>query len=76
MVHGAGGSRDPGRAIQLPSGWYVPECGNGMAWFRDGSGGALSNLTLVGDVIERGTDGISEFECPDVFELGGKTVSV
>ena len=35
-------------------GWYVPECGDGMAWFRDDSGGDLTNLTLVGDVIPRG----------------------
>ena len=48
---GGGGARDPGRALQLSSGWYVPECGNGMAWFKDLSGGNMTNLKLMGALI-------------------------
>ena len=48
---GHGGQRDPGRAIQLKSGWYLPEGVTGVHWFRDESNGAMTNLTHTGTVL-------------------------
>jgi sucrose-6-phosphate hydrolase SacC (GH32 family) len=71
---GTGGQRDPGRAIQLKSGWFVPEGVNGIHWFRDESGGAMTKLNHTGTMMDMHTAGLTEFECPDVFELAGKIV--
>ena len=73
---GHGGQRDPGRAIQLNSGWYLPEGVTGVHWFRDESNGSMSNLTHTGTLVADGTAGMTEFECPDVFELDGKMVVI
>ena len=92
-VDNGGGQRDPGRAIKLKSGWYVPvsssqatclgrtsastargsgfasgqEGVTGIHWFRDESGGAMSQLNNTGTLVDDGTDGFNEFEvrrCP------------
>ena len=73
---GHGGSRDPGRAMQLNSGWYLPVGIHGVLWFKDYSNGSMTNLTLTGNLLPFGQDNITEFECPDVFELDGKVVIV
>ena len=83
----AGGLRDPGRALQLKSGWYVPAgvgapasacpgpkssagCG-GIHWFR-ADNDSMTHLNHTGFLYTSRT--ITEMECPDVFELGGKIV--
>ena len=75
-VDNGGGERDPGRAISLKSGWYVPEGVTGIHWFRDESNGSMTQLNNTGRLVADGTDGFNEFECPDVFELGGKIVVI
>jgi hypothetical protein len=61
-VDNGGGQRDPGRAIELKSGWYVPEGVTGIHWFRDESNGSMTQLNHTGTLIADGTDGFNEFE--------------
>eukprot|EP01052_Picozoa_sp_SAG31_P026805 SAG31_NODE_2456_length_5663_cov_8.660361_6_plen_274_part_00 len=61
-VDNGGGQRDPGRAILLKSGWYVPEGVTGIHWFRDESNGSMSRLNNTGTLVADGTDGFNEFE--------------
>ena len=73
---GHGGSRDPGRAMKLKSGWYLPVGIHGVLWFKDYSNGSMTNITLTGNLLPFNQDNITEFECPDVFELDGKIVII
>ena len=83
----AGGLRDPGRALKLKSGWYVPAgvgapadacpgpksssgCG-GIHWFK-ADNDSMVHLNHTGFLYT--SREITEMECPDVFELGGKIV--
>lgn len=61
-VDNGGGQRDPGRAIKLNTGWYVPEGVTGIHWFRDESGGSMSQLNHTGTLVADGTDDFNEFE--------------
>jgi sucrose-6-phosphate hydrolase SacC (GH32 family) len=63
--------KDPGRALQLKSGWYVPAGGRTLAWFR-AANDTMSSLNYSGVLFSSSEHSI--YECPDVFELDGKIV--
>ena len=69
---------DVGRAVQLASGWYIPvgvggpDGGGGIHWFRADDTG-LSHITEA-SYLFNSSQGDPSFECPDVFQLGGKAV--
>lgn len=67
-VDNGGGQRDPGRAIELKSGWYVPEGVTGIHWFKDESGGGMTQLNNTGTLVADGTDGFNEFEVSSCAE--------
>ena len=76
---------DTGRALQLQSGLYLPvgargpqNAGGGIHWFK-ASDETMTSLTETGflftvNVAPNGTSIGPLMECPDVFQLGGKTV--
>lgn len=71
---------DTGRALQRPSGWYVPvgvrgpgNVGGGVHWFR-ADNESLTHLVEASFLFTTNTSLGPLLECPDVFELGGKAV--
>ena len=68
-------AKDAGRAIQLKSGWFVPEAGGGLGagigWLR-ASNDSMTHLTHTGYVFSSSKHLM--YECPIVFELDGKIV--
>ena len=74
-----GALSDVGRALQLKSGWYVPvgvsdpaSGGGGIHWFR-ADDDRMTHLVEKSYLFNSSRPDPS-FECPDVFELGGKVV--
>ena len=71
---------DTGRALQRPSGWYVPvgvrgpgNVGGGVHWFR-AEDDSMAHIVEKGFLFTTNTSLGPLLECPDVFPLGDKVV--
>ena len=68
---------DPGRAIKLKSGWYLPQGGDALHWLR-ADNDSFTHLTYTGVLFQPNVSvpavSSTTFACPDVFELDGKIV--